>query len=132
MHANTASSLAIEIPTAIIIPFPTQKRMQGVTQDPAEILKRLDDMRHDSIEDAHSFLLPSLLEAITHAGFSLENERLTLLLIELIRTILADHFGYSTDLSDFINLFHEEIDSILDNVPEVADSTAEVALPFET
>lgn len=94
-----------------VVVFPTNAEE---TRDPREISSRVHIMRRNSIEDALDFLTPTLFEAITTAGFSINDERKNLLLVEVMRAIMSEHFGISNPLNNFILAHAQELDMILE------------------
>lgn len=96
-----------------ILQFPRQNDSDE-TRDPSEISARVLAMKKNSIDGALDFLVPTLFEAVATAGFSIEDERKNLLLVEVLRSIMSEHFGIPTSLDNFIMAHVTELDMILE------------------
>ncbi len=93
-----------------VVRFPNTKDEQ---RDPNVVAERLHVMKVTAIEDSIEFLIPPIFDAITTAGFTIEDDRKNMLLIEILRSIMADHFKISTPLNNFILANADEIDMVL-------------------
>ncbi len=106
--------------TAEIVQFP-RANYYDVTRDPSEIQERLYDMKIQSVDDALEFISPTLLEAIGSAGFSLDPFK-SVLLIDLMRAMMYEHFCIKHPLNDFIAKYTDEINTIIDYDDEVKEN----------
>jgi len=106
--------------TAEIIQFPINNSY-NITKNCEEQLQRITEMRINTIDSALSFLIPPLFESFMAIGFSIEDERKALLVIETIRAMMYNHHGLYHELDDFMDAHDEEITLILENSKEVLD-----------
>jgi len=112
MTANSALLDPIKLPKETnIIQFPKHKIINNKL--PEKIMENLFDMKLSAIEDACSFIMPTLMEAYEMAGFTIVDDRKILLAINLIRASMFDHFDIWHPLDDFCNEHAEAIDEII-------------------
>jgi len=97
------------VSTVVQFPF---KNVRS-TIDPEEIAFRLEEMKLSSVEDAMSFLIPPLFESFTSIGFDIVDDDKGQLVIELIRSMMYDHFGLIHRFDEYFETNREQIKTIL-------------------
>lgn len=122
MSSNTAVT---ETKTAQIIQFPTKGYSNRVTT-PEEVHSNLLEMRILAIEDGLSFIVPTLFEAISAAGFSLDDDRLNNLTVATLRALMYNHYGLPHPLSHFVDQNSAVFDQIFTDQMGVEDLDEEL------
>jgi hypothetical protein len=99
-----------------VIQFPKPYRFsEGADACPVEVVGNVLEMKIASAEMALAFVVDTLFDDITNAGFKLHDERLTELAIANIRAIMYQHFGLEHPLITFVDRYVDEVDEMLVN-----------------
>lgn len=118
MSANTAFE------TAKIYQFPKRPASAGLsTRDPAEVVENIFDMKIMAIEESLGFIVPTLIETLVQAGYSLNNDRATSLLVALLRGIMCEHFQLPHPLMAHIREHADIFDTIISDQLDLQDLT---------
>lgn len=114
MTANTAQQPSSVPLQAQVIQFPKPKRSHPQDMDAAvDVIANVLEMKVAAAEEALSFIMGIMFRDLDNAGFKLDDERKTMLLIAQTRAIMYDHLGLQHPLGAFIEKHVEEIDEIL-------------------
>lgn len=122
MTANTAQQISSVPPTAQVIQFPKAKLPTPQDADDAlEVVGNVIEMKIAAAEEALSFIIGIMFRDLDNAGFKLNDERKTLLLIAQTRAMMYEHLGLEHPLSAFVEKHVDEIDHILANQLDLLD-----------
>ena len=114
MTSNTAHPSSV--PPAQVIQFPKPYRFnEGADGCPVEVIGNVLEMKIAAAETALAFVIDTLFDDITNAGFKLHDERLNELTIASIRAMMYSHLGLEHPLMVFIDRNTDEIDEVLVN-----------------
>ena len=123
MQSNAAT-------TAEIIHFPRPSTQSTKSVD--EINERLLEMKIESIEDAISFLVPTFFEAYHNIGFSVLDDRKPVLIVELMRSMMYDHYSIYHPMDDFFEAHEEEINKFVGLELDKPEEQEAVVIPIQS
>lgn len=114
------------IQTAEIIAFPRSKTVK--TKSAEEIQTRIFEKKLITVQDAMSFLIPQIFESYFSMGFTEVDTRKSKMFVELMRSMMFDHFGIYHPMDDFFAKHAKKIDKVIvDENDEYINEGAEEA-----